>query len=252
MTTFALANGLTGWTMALAALMTFGASYIRGLTGFGMAIVLVPLLGTIIPPDRAVVLGLLLQLLIGPVGLPVIVKDSHKPSAFPIATLAVLFTPVGLWALGRTPPDVARILIALIAIGAFVLVIATRKAIQRPGLAATAVVGMTSGILAGFAGMPGPPVIPYYLREAFAPIVARASMMLIFFATAIAGTVSAFGLGIATPDLLLLAVLLFAPMWLGNRLGGKAFGRVSPVLWRSVVAAILGVAGVSACWRAIA
>ncbi len=252
MTAFDLVTGLPVATFAWAAVMTFGASYIRGLTGFGMAIVLVPLLGMIIPPEKAVVLGLLLQLLIGPVGLPIIMKDSHRSSALPIAGLAVLFTPVGLWALGHTPPDIARILIALVAIGAFILVIVTRKAVRQPNVGATVIVGMASGTLAGFAGMPGPPVIPYYLREAFTPVVARASMMLIFFATAIAGSLSASLLGVATLDLLLLAITLFVPMWLGNLLGSKAFGSVSSVVWRSIVASLLGVAGLSACWHAVA
>ena len=41
--------------------MTFGAAYIRGLTGFGMAIILVPLFGLIVKPGEAVVIGILLQ-----------------------------------------------------------------------------------------------------------------------------------------------------------------------------------------------
>lgn len=246
------AIGLPFATLAWAALMTLGAAWIRGLTGFGMAIILVPLLGIIISPEKAVVLALLLQMLIGPVGLPLILKDSHKSSALPIAALAVVLTPVGLWMLALTPPDLARILIAIIAIAAFFLVIVTRKAARQPGFVATVLVGVTSGVLAGFAGMPGPPVIPYYLREAFAPVAARASMMLIFFATAIAGSVSAYWLDIATRELFVLAVLLFAPMWLGNRLGNKAFGKVSPDVWRSIVALLLGIAALSACWRAFA
>ena len=36
--------GVDPLLMAGAAAMTFGAAYIRGLTGFGMAIILVPLL----------------------------------------------------------------------------------------------------------------------------------------------------------------------------------------------------------------
>lgn len=246
------AVGLSTLTFALAALMTFGAAYIRGLTGFGMAIILVPLLGMIIRPDEAVVLAILLQLLIGPVGLPVILRESHKSSALLIAGLAMMTTPVGLFALAYTSPDVARIIIALIAIGAFILVMLTRKAVEQPGGLMTICVGALSGVLTGFAAMPGPPVIPYYLREAFPPMVARASMMLIFFATAIAGTLSAFFLGVLEARMMWLAAMLFIPMWIGNWLGSKAFGKVSPTVWRSFVALLLGAAGVSACWRAFA
>jgi uncharacterized protein len=236
--------------LIIAALMTFGAAIIRGMTGFGMAIILVPLLGLIMRPDAAVVLAILLQFLIGPVGLRTIILDSHKQSASLIALLAMLMTPFGLWILAHTPPDTARIVIAAIAVGAFIAITVTRKQTQEPSRVAAIGVGIASGLLTGFAAMPGPPVVPFYLREAFEPRVARASMMFIFFATAIAGTLSALLLGFATMPLVLLSIILFVPMVIGNALGAKAFGKVSPAVWRSLVALILGVAGVSACLRA--
>ncbi len=237
---------------ALAAGMTFCAAYIRGLTGFGMAIILVPLLGLIMPPTEAVILGIILQLLIAPVGIRVIYADAERRSALSIAAIAMLMTPCGLWLLGQTAPDVARLLIALIAIGAFLLVLLPPRADHVPGRAMTAAVGAMSGILTGFAAMPGPPVIPYYLMRGLPPATARASMMMVFFATAIAGTLSAWALGKLTVALWLWGAALFIPMWLGNHFGARAFGKVSPTVWRGMVAAILGIAGFSALWRLFA
>src|SRR3546814_13444549 len=74
-------------------------------------------------------------------------------------------------------------------------------------------------------------------------------MLLIFFVTAIAGTAAALWVGIATKRLALLALLLFAPMWLGNRFGGRHFGRVPPHVWQAMVAVVLGVAAISAVVR---
>ena len=237
-------------TLAGAAAMTFGAAYVRGLTGFGMAISLVPLLGLIIAPGEAVVLGILLQLLIGPVGLKVIMADADRSTAIPIALLAMLATPVGMFALDATTPDVARLLITLIAVGAFVAVLLPKQPEgHRPGRIAIAGTGIASGILTGFAAMPGPPVVPFYLRRHLEPKVARASMMLIFFATAIAGTLAALWVGIATWRLFILALVLFLPMWLGNRIGGRHFGSVPPHVWQAMVAVVLGVAAVSAVVR---
>jgi uncharacterized protein len=249
MTFIESATGLTPVAIALAAAMTFGAAAIRGLTGFGMAIILVPLLGLVIRPDKAVVLAILLQFLIGPVGIKTIIADSDRPSSLMIAGFAVLATPFGLWLLAHTAPDVARLLISLIAIGAFILVILPKGQAVVPGRAVTAATGVAAGVLTGFAAMPGPPVVPYYLRGAFTPVTARASMMLIFFATAIAGTIASTLLGLATLPLILLAVALFVPMFIGNHLGQMAFGRVSPTIWRSMVALLLGVAGIAALIR---
>ncbi len=244
--------GFAPLTLAGAAAMTFGAAYVRGLTGFGMAIILVPLLGLIIPPAQAVVLGILMQLLIGPVGLGLIHADADRATALPIGLIAMATTPIGLAVLGVTRPDVARLLITGVAVGAFVAVLLPKQPEgHRPGRAAVVGTGVASGILTGFAAMPGPPVVPFYLRRHLEPRVARASMLLIFFLTAIAGTAAALWVGIATLRLFLLALLLFVPMWLGNRFGGRHFGRVPPHVWQAMVAVVLGIAAISAVVRLI-
>jgi uncharacterized protein len=97
--------------------------------------------------------------------------------------------------------------------------------------------------------MPGPPVVPFYLREAFTPVIARASMMAVFFATSIAGTLSVWALGLVTWPVVLLGLSLFVPMVIGNALGGRGFGKISPSIWRSLVALLLGMAGAGAVWR---
>lgn len=250
MTGLFTASGLSLETFALAAIITFGAAAIRGLTGFGMAIILVPLLGMVIEPSSAVVLAILLQLLIGPVGLRTILADGDRATALPIAGIAMLATPLGLITLQATSPDAARLIIAGVAIGAFLLVLLPmRPDGHRPSRMEIGLTGLAAGILTGFAAMPGPPVVPFYLRQRIEPRVARASMMLVFFGTAIAGSVSAFALGAASVQTAVLAGALFVPMLIGNWVGGLAFGRVPPPLWRSFVAIILGIAGVSAVLR---
>lgn len=244
--------GLAPLTLAGAAAMTFGAAYVRGLTGFGMAIILVPLLGLIIAPAQAVTLGILLQLLIGPVGLPAIFADADRKSAIPIALLAVVTTPIGMFALAATTPDAARLLITAVAVGAFVAVLLPKQAEgHQPGRLAIGGTGIAAGILTGFAAMPGPPVVPFYFRRHLEPRVTRASMLLIFFATAIAGTLASIWVGLATWKLFLLAVLLFPPMWLGNFFGARHFGHVAPRVWQAMVAVVLGIAAVSAVVRAL-
>lgn len=237
--------------MILMAVMTFAAAGIRGVTGFGMAIVLVPLLALVVRPDEAVVVAILLQFLIGPVGLKTILADSERPSSLIIAGSAMLATPLGLWLLAHISPDLARILIAGVAISAFLFVLIPKREARPLHLLQTIITGLSAGILTGFAGMPGPPVVPYYLRHGVSPHKARASMMLVFFATAIAGTVAAFVSGLATSKLVIIAFILLPPMLAGNWLGARAFGRMDPVLWRIGVSILLGGAAFSAVWRAL-
>lgn len=244
------ASGLSASALIWAAGMTFMAAFVRGLTGFGMAIILVPLLGIIMRPEQAVILAILLQVLIGPVGIRHSLAECEKPSTHIIAASAVISTPLGLWLLSVTPTDMARILIAAIAIGAFLLVIMPGRKHGRPGRPLTVATGLSAGLLTGFAAMPGPPVVPFYLQNNVPPPMARASMLVIFFATAITGSVVALASGLGSVALAVISAVLLGPMLFGNWLGGKVFGRVPPLLWRSGVALLLAIAGVSAILRA--
>ncbi len=228
----------------------FLAAFVRGLTGFGMAILLVPLLGLMVLPLEAVVVSNLVALMIGLAGLRSAWAGAQRRSVLTIGALAMVATPLGLWLLDATDPELARLLIALVAILAFVLILLP----QRPDghkvhRAETAVTGVAAGVLTGFAGMPGPPVVPYYLRQMIPPAKARASMLAVFFATSLASSVAALGMGLTGMSSAVLALALFGPVLVGNWLGGKLFGRIEPRVWRWMVALLLGASAMAALIR---
>ncbi|MFM2300266.1 MAG: hypothetical protein RLZZ84_2 [Pseudomonadota bacterium] len=241
--------GLTLAQLGVALFATLAAAFVRGLAGFGMAILLVPVLGLAVPPREAVVVANWLGLMIGLVGLKQIIGQSER-SAFAIAALAVAATPLGVWLLAVTDPALARMLIALIALVSFVLVLLPKRpAHHAPGAVETGTTGVLSGVLTGFAGMPGPPVVPYYLRREIPAQLARASMMTIFLATSAAGVASSLALGVATRREPVLAGLLFPAVLLGNWLGHLAFGRINDTAWRVFTGFVLGVSALAALWR---
>jgi uncharacterized membrane protein YfcA len=242
-------GGLSLATLATALVLVFGASVVRGLTGFGMAIILVPLLGLIVEPVDAVVISILLQLLAGPIGLKRILADGERSTAIPISIAAVAATPFGVWLLSVTPTDVARLAIALIALAAFGMMFVPAKEGAIPGRKESFATGIAAGLLTGFASMPGPSVVPFYLRRKLPPLIARASMLMVFFATAIAGTIASFAMGIASLHLLWVSILFYPALFLGTRLGELAFGKVSEATWRIFVGITLGLAGVAAIVR---
>ena len=100
--------GLTEAQLAVAILATLAAAFVRGLAGFGMAILLVPVLGLAVPPREAVVVANWLGLLIGLVGIRKIIGASER-SALHISALAVLATPLGVWLLAITDAGLARL-----------------------------------------------------------------------------------------------------------------------------------------------
>lgn len=247
----ALLGGFAPATFGIALALVFGASIVRGLTGFGLAIILVPLLSLIVPPVQAVVISILLQLLAGPIGLKRILADGERETAIPIAIAAVLATPFGVWLLSITPADVARVSIAMLAIAAFALMFVPAKETAVPGRKETWATGIAAGVLTGFASMPGPPVVPFYMRRKLTPAVTRGSMLMVFFATAIAGSIASFMIGTANLHLLWLSVLFYPALYIGTRLGETAFGTVGEAVWRTLVGVILGIAGIAAVVRLV-
>lgn len=222
----------------------------RGLAGFGLAILLVPVLGLAIPPGEAVVVSNWLAFLISFMKIGKQIEDTER-SAWIIAGVALLAIPFGILALHAVGPAVARLVIALIAVGAFIAVLLPPKPHHAPGMKETVATGAAAGLLTGFAGMPGPPVVPFYLRRDLAPVTARASMMSIFVVTQGAGVVIAFALGLATWRELWIALALYPVCMIGNWLGGQAFGRVDPKAWRLIAGLVLGAAALGALLKLV-
>lgn len=243
-------GGFTALQIAVALAAALGSAFVRGLTGFGMAILLVPVLALALPPVEAVVLANALTFMIGATEIRTLVRDA-EPTAWAIGGLVVLTTPLGLWALSMTGKDVARLVIALIALSAFLAILLPKRGAGVPGPLVTGGVGLLSGLMTGYAGMPGPPVVPYYAgRELPRPKI-KASMQLIFTIAASAGLASATWLGILRFELLLFALLMLPLIIAGNKLGVRVSGRVSDPLWRAAVGVVLGGAAAAAFARVV-
>ncbi len=235
------------WAAAMALGGTIlGAAVVRGLTGFGFAILAVPLMGLVIAPTDAVLLAILLQTWIGPFGVKKALGHINLKLVAGIALFAMIGTPLGLLVLAQTPHDVARLLIAGIAVACFGTFLVKRNPTPNPAVSHVASTGLAAGFLNGFAAMPGPPVILYFVRPGVSPMAARGSMILVFFAAGIAGTTTAAVRGLLTPHLLLLSGAAFPLMLLGNHVGARFFGVVPEPIWRGIVVALLCVAAAGA------
>ncbi len=240
-----LLAGFTASQIAIALAAAFVAAFVRGLAGFGLAILLVPVLALALTPIEAVLATNVVALFIGLSEIRRILRDAES-SALVICGIVILTTAPGLILLAATPPDPARFLIALVALSAFAAILLPTREAAVPGWIATLSTGVVSGLLTGFAGMPGPPVVPYYVGRKIPRHVAKASMLLIFTVAALAGLGSGLAIGAMEWELLWLGLLLFPAVLAGNWLGAQAFGKVSDGIWRSFVALALFAAAAAA------
>ena len=236
------------WQLAAALAAAFGSAFVRGLTGFGMAILLVPILALALTPLDAVLLANFLSLFIGLSEIARLVRGAER-SAWIIAAIVLLTAPLGFIALSLTTPGAARLIIALIAFSAFLAVLLPRRPAAQPGMATTGGVGVVSGLMTGYAGMPGPPVVPYYVGRDIPRETAKASMMLIFTIAPVAGLATGAVMDVMDWQLAILALCLFPAVLIGNRLGDMASGRIADRTWRSVVGVVLAGAAIAAFLR---
>jgi len=241
--------GLSLLSFSIICLIVFGAAFFRGLTGFGYAILAVPLVSLVASPVTAVIMAILMQLIIGPFGISSAVKVINIPMVAKIAALSCLFTPAGLWLLDIVSTDVARLVITAIAIGSFFVFMMKRPPQVNQAPLHILLVGSLSGLLNGFAAMPGPPVILHFVRKGVPPAVARGSMITIFFATATMATAVAFWRGMIDEQVLILSALACPLMIGGNYFGAKFFGSVSEPVWRGFVIVLLGIAASFALFK---
>lgn len=240
--------GFTVLQVAAALLTGLVASFVRGLAGFGMAIILVPVLALALTPVEAVLTTNVTAMLIGGIEMPRLLREAER-SVWTILALVLLTVLPGLMLLAATPPDLARLLIALVALSAFAAVLFPVREAHQPGRVTTALTGVATGVLTGFAGMPGPPVVPYYVGRAIPRQVAKSSMILIFTFAAAIGIGSGVAIGEMEWRLALLGALLLPVVLIGTWLGRQADGRISDRAWRIFVGVVLCAAAAAALLR---
>lgn len=245
-------EALTGITpIQLAAICGFVlvAGFVRGLTGVGLAVVLVPLVNLVLPPERTVLLAVLIGCLAGLMGYRAAWQTVDRPLVLTITAATIAATPLGLLLLFNTPEDAARISIAAIAMLAFLVMIAPRAPLPPEGKLPAILTGLLTGFLGAFAAIPGPPGIFYFVRKGVPAAVTRDALIVIFFWAPLAVALMALGLGKLDWPLAALALACFPALATGNALGTRFFGRVPESQWRAMVVGLIAIAAIGAVLR---
>ncbi|MGE0151231.1 MAG: sulfite exporter TauE/SafE family protein [Reyranellaceae bacterium] len=215
------------------------AGIVRGFSGFGSAMVMVPVLAVLYEPVRAVPLALVLEMA---VSLPLVppaarLVDWRRMSVLLIAAAATV--PLGVWVLHTADPLVMRFVLSAIVISGVVLLASGWRYRGRPGFAPTLTTGVLAGAMNGMAGMAGPPVVFFYLASSDKAAVSRASFI-VFFALLDVVVLAAFAVTDSYDrDGLVLAAVLSVPFVLAALLGARLFSQASERFYRNVALAIL-------------
>jgi uncharacterized membrane protein YfcA len=230
----------------LAILIVSFAMFVRGFTGFGGALLTVPLLSLIWDVQLAIVVVAVMQVVTGGT-LAVISRAAvARPELVRVLAPSLVGLAVGAVLLSTLPVEwVGRVLGGFsVVAGGHVLVRARRAyPIRRAGGLATGGVGLVAGLLQGMVGTGGPAIVPYLQRVLSGAASLRATLLTYFLVLDVIRLTSYVPLGVAGRSAIAPSLYLL-PFAVGASLaGGRLHIQVSEVVFRVAVGGLLVLAG---------
>jgi uncharacterized protein len=222
----------------------FIAALARGFSGFGGALIFVPLVSAAIGPKAAAPLLLIIDGVAAAGLLPNAWRRSERREVGTMALGALAGVPLGALVLAHMDALTIRWLIVATVALLLALLISGWRYRGRPSAPLTVGVGALSGLFSGAAQVGGPPVVAYWLGGAGRPETVRANLVLYFAIVTVFAAVSYGAQGLLTPAVVGLALVTGPIYGLGLYAGSRLFGRASEQVFRWICYALIGVAAV--------
>lgn len=199
------------------------AAVIRGFSGFGFALVGVPLLSMIMPPLSFVPIIFGLQVIAVLPGLKQTLQNAQWKQILPLLPGGFLGTWGGLQILYRIQPEIIDFIIAAAVIFVAVFLLKGFRLGRQFTNIEIVSIGMLSGLLNGSAGLPGPPVIIAQLVTPNTEKMVRSNLIIFFAILALFGIASIISGGNLNNTHVYLMVTSAPFLILGTLLGEKLF-----------------------------
>lgn len=215
---------------------------LRGFSGFGSALIYIPLMSAVYEPRIAATTLLLIDFVSAtPFAVRAFPQCNWREVA-PMTIAAAIALPIGTMALLVVDPATLRWVISGLVLILLAVLASGWRYRGRPALPVTIGVGFLSGLGSGAVQVAGPPVIIYWLGSAKDAATMRASLMVYFMFTGAIGCIAYVSQGVFTPQSIALSLLLGPPFVLAMVLGARWFGGASEDGYRRVAYAIIAVA----------
>lgn len=237
----ALATGDLTW-LVVAALV---AGLVRGFSGFGTAMVYLPVAGQVLSPFEALTTLVAMEI-IGPLpNVPRALRDGHPADVRRLATGLLVALPFGVWALTVVPPEVFRYGVSSAALLLLCLLIAgvRYRGVLTPQLVYGT--GGAGGLMAGSVGLPGPPVILLYMASPLPASAIRANITLYLILADVGLLAVLWAFGKLVLSAAAVGLLLVLPYMAGIVAGAAIFRPSQEKLYRAVAYLIIAVSALS-------
>jgi len=181
---------LSGSAAATICAIAFIAATARGFSGFGSALIFMPLASSVAPPRLAAALLLIIDFVATAPLLPGAWQKADRKATAIIAAGALIGVPVGTYLLSRLDPLTTRWIISGFVFALLFLLLSGWRYRGKDHLALSIGIGTLSGFCSGLAQTGGPPIVGYWLGRPIPTALARANILLFFGASDLFSVVS--------------------------------------------------------------
>ncbi|MDB5649940.1 MAG: hypothetical protein JWL62_1460 [Hyphomicrobiales bacterium] len=215
------------------------AGIVRGFSGFGGALIFIPLASMVLGPRMTVPLFFLVDFCTAmPYGLKSIPRAS-MPEVMPMVVGSWIATPFGAWVLSSADPLALRWGTDILVLAMLGVLISGWRYHNEPKPSVSFGVGLVGGVLGAAAGVSGPAIIAYWLGSRSPAATVRANIM-VFYALAALGTDAAYYLrGMFELQTLAYAALAVPLYGFGLVFGAKVFKGSTDKQYRQAALALI-------------
>jgi uncharacterized protein len=216
----------------------------RGFSGFGSALIFMPLASSIAAPRLVAALLLIIDFIGSTPLLPDAWKNADRKATGIMALGALVGVPVGTWLLTRLEPVTVRWIISVFVLALLLLLLSGWRYRGKDHPAISIGIGGLSGFCSGLAQTGGPPIVGYWLGRPIASVIQRANIVLFFAASDFFSLVSYAFSGLITADSIRFSLVIGPVYAIGVLLGASLFGRASEALFRGICYALIAAAAI--------
>jgi uncharacterized protein len=219
------------------------AGTVRGFSGFGAALVYVPLMSAVYGPRVAAASFLVIDVFTGLIFMATLWRQAVWREILPLTASALLAAQFGSLILQYADPDALRWGICIIVLAVVAVLMTGWRYQGQPVLGVTVIVGLLSGLMGGAVQIYGPPVILYWLGGAGDVITVRANFIC-YFATFASGLMVTYSVkGLLTAEATALALVIGPLQILAQYIGARLFHLAAERTYRRIAFGIIAVAG---------
>ncbi|MGZ3411985.1 MAG: sulfite exporter TauE/SafE family protein [Xanthobacteraceae bacterium] len=214
---------------------------VRGFSGFGSALIYVPLMAALYGPREAAATLVLMDFTSALLPAIEARRQCNWAELIPIGIASVVCIPLGTALLLVLDPAILRWAISATVLGLLGVLLSGWRYRGDPPMAAKVAVGAVAGIGTGAMEVGGPPLIVYWLSTAV-PVVMRANLLVYFEISGAALIISYIVQGVFDARIIALALIVGPTFGIALWIGTYFFRGASDRLYRNVAYIIVAVA----------